>query len=53
MKENLEFTLDHFDDLKGIANELLKNGSMTKGSTEDFSDFLASLQDEDDDRVVH
>jgi len=52
LKENLEFTLDHLDDLKGIANEMLKNGSMTKGSTEDFADFLSSIQ-EDDDRVVH
>ena len=52
LKENLEFTLDHLDDLEKIANEMLKNGSMTQGSTEDFADFLASIR-EDDDRVVH
>jgi len=52
LKENLQFSLDQFDDLERIANELLKNGSMTQGSTEDFADFLASIR-EDDDRVVH
>jgi len=52
LKENLQFSLDQFDDLEKIANEMLKNGSMTQGSTEDFADFLSSTQ-EDDDRVVH
>ena len=53
LKENLEFTLDHLDDLEKIANEMLKNGSMTQGSTEDFADFLSSIREDDDDRVVH
>ena len=52
LKENLQFALDQFDDLEKVANEMLKNGSMTQGSTEDFADFLSSIQ-EDDDRVVH
>ena len=53
LKENLQFSLDNFADLEGIANQMLKNGDMERGSTEDFADFLASLREEDDDRVVH
>ena len=53
LKENLQFSLDQFDDLEKVANEMLKNGSMTQGSTEDFADFLSSIQEDDDDRVVH
>ena len=53
LKENLQFALDQFDDLEKVANEMLKNGSMTQGSTEDFADFLSSIQEDDDDRVVH
>jgi len=53
LKENLQFSLDNFNDLEKIADQMLKDGSMERGSTEDFADFLASLREDDDDRVVH
>jgi adenine C2-methylase RlmN of 23S rRNA A2503 and tRNA A37 len=53
LKENLQFSLDNFADLEGIANQMLKNGDMTRGNVEDFADFLASIREDDNDRVVH
>jgi len=53
LKENLQFSLDNFADLERIADQMLKNGDMTRGSVEDFADFLSSIREDDDDRVVH
>ena len=53
LKENLQFALDNFNDLEKIADQMLKDGSMERGSTEDFADFLSSIREDDDDRVVH
>ncbi len=53
LKENLQFSLDNFADLEGIANQMLKNGDMTRGNVEDFADFLSSIQEDDNNRVVH
>ena len=53
LKGNLQFTLDNFDDLEGIANDLLESGQMEKGDTEDFAEFVEAYRGKDSDRVVH